>query len=67
MGLQYGILLFRAKTIVRGSRNIELARLKKKEEEEEKHFTPLHNFLVRYFCDAFCATRSLAGHEYTQR
>ena len=37
--------------IVKDSRKFELARLKKKKKKKEKHFG--HDFLVRYFCDAF--------------
>ena len=59
MGLctvQWKMLLFCAKTIVKESRKFELAHLKKKkkeEEEERKTFWPSGDFRVRYFRDAF--------------
>ena len=63
------MVLFRAKTIVRGSRSVELAHLKKKEEERrmKTDFGSLVTFWFSTFVMLFRATRSLAGHENTQR
>jgi len=50
------MLLFCAKTIVKESREFELARLKKKtnkKKKKEKTFWPSGDFLVRYFRNAF--------------
>jgi len=59
------MMLFRAKTIVRGSRSIELAHLKKKEEERrtKTDFGSLVTFWFSTFMMLFCATRSLSGDE----
>jgi len=46
------MLLFCAKTIMRGSHSIELARLKT-EERRWNWFWQFGNFLVQYFCYAF--------------
>ena len=52
---QCKMLLFHARTIVRGPDNTELARLKKKKEERRKknRFRPFCEFLVWYLRDAF--------------
>jgi len=56
------MLLFCAKTVVKESRNFEIAHLKKKK-KERKTFSLPGNFLVQYFHDAFTATRHVVGHE----
>ena len=48
---QWKMLLFCAKTIVKESSKIELARLKKKKKKKKKKKE--NNFLVRYFLNAF--------------
>ena len=59
------MLLFRAKTIMRDWRDVELAHLKQ-EEEERKSICPFCKYLVWYFRDGFFATRGvLFGHENT--
>jgi len=54
---------------VRSSRNVELARLKKKEErkKKEKHFDRFAAFWFGTFVMLFRATRDLVGHENTRR
>ena len=54
-------LLFCAKTIMKESRNFEVARLKKK--KEEKHFGHLATFWFDTFVMLFCPTRHVVGHE----
>ena len=60
---QCKMLLFCAKTVVKESRNFELAHLKKKKKKERKTFWLSSNFLVQYFHNAFTATRHVVGHE----
>ena len=64
------MLLFRAKTIVTDSGNVELSCLKKKKKERKTicQFCE-YMYLVRYFhlTTVFRDARSLAGHENTRR
>jgi len=60
------MLLFCVKTIVKDSRNFELARLKKKK-KKEKHFGHLVTFWFITFLMLFRATGNVICHENTQR
>jgi len=62
---QCKMLLFFAKTIMKDSRNFELAHLKKK--KKEKHFWPSGDFLVRNLAMLFHATGLVVCHENTRR
>ena len=62
---QRKMLLFCAKTIVKESRNFELARLKKK--KKEKHFGRLATFWFGTFATHFSATGCVFRHENTRR
>jgi len=63
---QCKMLLFCVKTIVKDSRNFELARLKKKK-KKEKHFGHLVTFWFITFLMLFRATGNVICHENTQR
>ena len=53
---------------MRSSRNVELARLKKKEErKKEKHFDRFAASWFGTFVMLFRATKGLVGHENTRR
>jgi len=60
---------FRAKTIVRGSDDTELARLKKEErkKKKEKHLALFASSWFGTFAMLFRATGSVVGHENTQQ
>ena len=61
------MLLFCVKTIMKESRNFEVAHLKKKKKKkkkkEEKHFGCLVTFWFGIFVMLFCPTRHVVGHE----
>jgi len=61
------MVLFCGKTIVKESREFELARLKKKKKTKEKHFGHLVTFWFGTFAMLFSATRCVFRHENTQR
>jgi len=63
------MLLFCAKTIVKESREFELARLKKKKKKKkkEKHFGRLATFWFGTFVILFSATGHVVRHENTRR
>jgi len=61
------MLLFCAKTIVKESCKIELARLKKKKKKKEKHFGRLATFWFGTFAMLFSATECVVRHENTRR
>ena len=65
------MLLLCVETIVKESRNFELARLKKKKEKErkkkEKHFGHLATFWFGTFVMLFCTTRRVVGYEALEK
>jgi len=63
---QRKMLLFCAKTIVKDSRNFELACLKKKK-KKEKHFGRLVTFWFGTFAMLLSATGCVFRHENTRR
>ena len=65
---QCKMLLFCAKTIVKESRNFELARLKKKKKKKkEKHFGRLATFWFSTFTVHFGTTGCVFRHENTRK
>jgi len=70
---QCKMLLFCAKTIVKESREFELARLtkkkkkRKKKKKKEKHFGRLVTFWFGIFAMLFSATGWIFRHENTRR
>ena len=63
---QWKMLLFCAKTIMKESRKLELARLKKKK-KKEKHFGRLVTFWFGTFAMLFSATGCVFRHENTRK
>jgi len=61
------MLLFCAKTMVKESREFELARLKKKKKKKEKHFGRLVTFWFGTFVMLNSATGCVFRHENTRR
>ena len=68
---QCKMLLLCVETIVKESRNFELARLRKKKEKErkkkEKHFGHLATFWFCTFVMLFCTTRRVVGYEALEK